>query len=255
MRKLFQVEQVKRFSEQVSYIHSRVLKGLVVLSIFLVLLHTYFFLINISQQAMGSPYTAIYVGLTGFSSLIYTFIIVYIIYLFTAEFEEGYAQLYLSHPISKREYVSAWLFVSLGTTLILYFLSIFLPVVVFDPKVIWNLFSINMLYMFVEFTSLGLLNFLVALKSRKKSIAFLTGLGLFYLLPFILLMIASLSYPLYRLPPYKTFPGMIFSILYPFKSRVIFMYASYTPPLYPSIILAIIVFTVIIYCSSRVEVV
>jgi len=255
MRKLFQVESVKRFSEQVSYIHSRILKSLIILTVFMVILHTYFFIINVSQQIFGAPYTAIYMGLTGFSSLIYTFIIVYLIYLFTVEFEEGYAYLYLSHPISKREFVSAWLFVSLGTTLVLYFLSLTLPVVVFDPTIIWRIFSIDILYMFLEYLSLGLITFLVSLKFRKKNIAFLTGIGLYYLLPFILLMLASLSYPIYRTPPYKTIPGIIFSILYPFKSRAIFMYMRYNPSFYPSLFLTIIVLALILYYSNRVEVV
>jgi len=226
MRKL-SVTNIKdsmvRFNVHLSYMYSKMLKGFLFITIILVPIHSFLVFTVLPQQAFRPTPVSTLSSTLWLTSIIFTFIIMYLAYSFASELSGGGAQLFLSHPLGKLEYVSAWFFTGLYVTVFLFLLSIILPVIVLDPTLLSKL-SLRELYLLsLEMIVSGAIIFNVALMMKKSGLTFLCGVFFYYILPFVFM----LSLAVFRKS--SEFVIWMFIVLYPYKSMFIWGYARTFP--------------------------
>ncbi len=213
---------MKRTSTHISYIHSQMIKGFLAITIVLVPIHSYLILVTLPAQRGAGIFMSPLSPILGMTSTLYAFIIIQVAYSFAGDLSEGRAQLFLSHPLGKVEYVFSWLFTNLYTTMLLFILSIVLPVVVLDPTLLLELGLRDIYLLSLELVVSGVILFSIALFTKSRGITFLSGILLYYILPFILLIVISFITYVTRSPGLPQTPLLwAYTILYPYKSMLL----------------------------------
>lgn len=208
----------RRIYVYTSYIHNRLLRGFIAVSLILSALHS--MIVVTGLPSIVTTQGGALFSLFAMTSLIYYMSIVYIAYSLAQELGEGPATLYLSHPLGRGEYMVSWLIAGLVTTTVLYATSILAPLLVMDIELLSTTHWEEALLPVLEGVLTGGVSFLTAVLTRRRGMTFFSGLIYLLLLPFALMIIRAITW---STPPggskdaVSVFIELTFAVLYPSK--------------------------------------
>ncbi len=208
---------LRRVAAHTSFIHDRLLKSFLVLSLLAALIHglSILFLPHTSPST-PSPLAFI----TMFTSLIYVIAMIYVVSSMAQDLRDRTAELYLSQPLTRIEYAFSWLITSVVTPSLVYLSAVALPVAILDPHLLLSFGFEELGYLVVEGLFAGSLAFITAVLTRSRGLTFFIGLFWLLVLPFVLMMgVAVLSFSSmgsHQSPAAKTLLS-VFAVLYPYK--------------------------------------
>ncbi len=171
------------------YVHGNLIGGLVVALMVLVPVHAAaaVFLapaLMLHTGALGPDFGVI----TGLTGLILVFLVVFLVASFAGDLSGGGAQLFLSQPISRTVYAATWLLATVATPTLIYILSLALPLLIIDPRLLNAVGFTDIGLSVLEVLEVGSLLFLIASVTRSRAAVVVLGLFLEFLLPWIILI-------------------------------------------------------------------
>ncbi|MEM2795612.1 MAG: hypothetical protein QXY49_07145, partial [Thermofilaceae archaeon] len=173
-------------------------------------------------------------------------------YAFASDLSRGTYTIFLSQPLTRRGYVITWMLAIAVAPATAYLLSLVIPFVVIDIRLIKSFDPIDFLLLFLEGAFLSMVIFLAGLISRRPELVAVIGVFMHIILFIILGIIYSLTYHFSRS---HELIALIYAIVYPFKSKVFqltLQYAGVTHwAAYANLALSIMLITIAIEYSKR----
>ncbi len=184
-------EQAKRVFHQVDFLLSMKARAVYVITIVLSIM----FSLGIVYQVYAVIMSMMMLGI-----IILEILTVSIAGSMIDEINEGVAQIYLSAGLSRREYVSAWIFVSIIYPVLALLASILLPALIIDPGIILSSITMGSITMFPTLLEFALaimiqvfnnitISLAIGLKTRSKGWCYFMIVFILIILPLAASMI------------------------------------------------------------------
>ncbi len=254
-------KRLRIFYNYQSYVHSNILGSVIVTLLILVPIHATYIFLGAPGLLIGGGQTGIVIGFTG---LIYIFMIIYAVSVFTSDIIAGGGQLFLSQPVSRKIYVLTWMFVSLITPTFIFLASLVIPALIIEPKLLEAIGFRDLSLTVLEAFEVGSFLFLLALLIKRRGAILVLGIVLYFLMPWIILIVLSLLIYTFVAPTsVSTIPGWlvviakIYATLYPSKSNLITMGFHVNlddAPIYSMLLSGTYILLSILYAHYRLEV-
>jgi len=200
------------------YVHGTLLGGIVVALLILVPVHAAAAVL-LAPTVLSSPGGGPGLGFVASATeLLLVFITVFMVASYAGDLSGGGGQLFLSQPLSRAGYAAAWLVATVATPCLVYALSLALPLLIIDPRLLSALGLWNLMRAVLEVAEWGAFLFLLATVSRSRALVVILGLFAELLLPWILLLPMALFAVVPGTPPYsvRVF-ATVYVVLYPSK--------------------------------------